>query len=674
MAIDIRAKVICNLGDLISASVSDDYIQGSGLIKTTGSCELNGIYSPSFGTNVTFSYIKNGIERKIPRTLKVISSFADPFRRRTTVQLGCPLTYMQDAKEPIKWQAFDDPLNTGFEENDQSIVVVPIFASSIANECLFRIGLSGSTGLSNAFSISEFDFSSGYVNILSDLLVSECRCGYVDGNETFQTFKIDNNAGQASLILESDLIDIGPIGVGQPPGDSVVVTYSSLKLKSPDPDESEQEVANRNWEEEKTEGAEQEVVLEGEYVTGINTGDTWTQTYKYIPETRSKTYYDTWDRVILRRTVEKTILAEVNPEYVKQGISSQNLGTSVGNQNVYRLSETIIKYKKNAPVAVAGTPTLEEGYDEVESETSCSYETSYAKMASLSFNYYNADDDTFASIPDEPYPDFSILNTPNPAPYAYSSQLTEKTTTTSETYSRQISFVTSDNTRTDLGNIPVTKTVTNKKVAYPRTGKGQQYITSLIEEKAGESSLAVILSTVLSQFSRLTDTGTETRTFTGREIALQTRPPAADRAISSLADGGDPNNGYSVESSSQIELISGSASATRRVEFSMPFAPDDRFVKFGTGPTATFLSIPSNAAVQATAFGRVQNLLLMGNRYGINIQIVPELMPPRPFSPIAIQANGISAIYATNATSWVMDANGIIASTDALFIGAIGQA
>ena len=99
MAIDIRATVTCSLGTLISASISDDYIQGSGLVKTKGSVELSEIVTPALGTAITFSYTKNGVTRNIPRKLRVLSSFADPFRRTTKVELGCKLTYLSDLQE-----------------------------------------------------------------------------------------------------------------------------------------------------------------------------------------------------------------------------------------------------------------------------------------------------------------------------------------------------------------------------------------------------------------------------------------------------------------------------------------------------------------------------------------------------------------------------------------------
>ena len=41
MAVDIRCVVSCSLGTPISGSVNDEYVQGTGLIKTTGSVVIN---------------------------------------------------------------------------------------------------------------------------------------------------------------------------------------------------------------------------------------------------------------------------------------------------------------------------------------------------------------------------------------------------------------------------------------------------------------------------------------------------------------------------------------------------------------------------------------------------------------------------------------------------------
>ena len=131
----------------------------------------------------------------------------------------------------------------------------------------------------------------------------------------------------------------------------------------------------------------------------------------------------------------------------------------------------------------------------------------------------------------------------------------------------------------------------------------------------------------------------------------------------------DPNNGYSTQSASKIVLALGSAAAERRIEFSLPYAPDDRFFGPSGGP---FYSIRSNVDQVAMKYGRVQNRLLLGNRSGISMQLAPERMPVSPFLPIILEANGLSALYRVNGASWAFDANGIIASMDALFWGAVG--
>ena len=245
MTVDIRGEVTCSLGTLISASISDDYVQGSGLIKTSGSCEIADVIVPDVGTAVTFTHTPiGGSPVNVPRKLRVLSSFADPFRRVTSVELGCILTYKEDLTEKVDWSVYDDPDNSDFEEGvDDKIVVVPISAQRLAQICVDKINFSGGTSgltLTNKFSIKkrDFDFSSGYVSVLSDLLVSESLCGYVDFNETLKIFPLDVPSTDETpltgvpIFYGSDLIDIGSINSGQIPGEAVTVSVS-LSLARP---------------------------------------------------------------------------------------------------------------------------------------------------------------------------------------------------------------------------------------------------------------------------------------------------------------------------------------------------------------------------------------------------------------------------------------------------------
>ncbi len=192
---------------------------------------------------------------------------------------------------------------------------------------------------------------------------------------------------------------------------------------------------------------------------------------------------------------------------------------------------------------------------------------------------------------------------------------------------------------------------------YARTSSGQNYLTSLIEEDPDENYLEVV-----SRAGRLVDVGTSFRTVAGREATLQSRPGLD---VGGLADGGDPDNGYKTSASSDLVLSLGSASSQRRIEFSLPYAPDDIFSRSGL----VFTSTPSDASAKAKKFGIVQNRILLGTRQGMSIQVEPERIPSEPFAPLYIQARSLTALYRINGMSWVMDSNGIIASTDALYWG-----
>jgi hypothetical protein len=101
----------------------------------------------------------------------------------------------------------------------------------------------------------------------------------------------------------------------------------------------------------------------------------------------------------------------------------------------------------------------------------------------------------------------------------------------------------------------------------------------------------------------------------------------------------------------------------------MPYAPDDTFSGPSGGP---FTATASDASAKANRYGRVQNRLLLGNRNGINLQLAPERLPAAPYSPLYVQASGLTAIYRANGTSWAFDSNGIVCSIDALFWAAVG--
>jgi hypothetical protein len=684
MAIDIRAEVLCSLGTIISGSIGDDYLQGSGLIKTQGSVLISGLITPAIGTIVTFTYVKQGITRKIPRKMRVLSSFADPFRRTTQVELGCKLTYLSDLKESVKWFVFDDPLNEEFTEEDAAIVTLPISAVSVASRCLSEIGITAtSIPLTSRFSIPEFDFSPGYVDILSGLLVSESYFGYLDRNEVLQVQSLDQDGGTGPVFTKQDIIDIGSIGVGSLPGEAVTVTYSTLVLSVPTVEEAEAageepgeggvealvdpedpELTSEEKEKAKDRKEEQERI-NWERIDTSSTPQSFYVSYTRAIEGVSTNLVETYSGAFSSSTTTSYMIVSGGKE-VPSSRTTTNLGPSIS-----VLSSAAQQYLQNGISfnnvnLTLSTSTETFSYDGDGNQTGSIKTTVQSEAAVLGAAALKwADPSAFYTIN-----------------YG-GSVITERVEQSSQTTSG------------------FTRETTTTYLLHSLTQDGQQGIANATQD-ATVLDTPSIAGAILS--GGLSHSDTSTTTTRRGTASSQSRPSQADRnneAYAKRPSGGtvsvydpavidgvppedtttsagldgdpdestDPNNGYSTKSSSEIVLALGSAAAERRIEFSLPYAPDDRFWGFSGGP---FFSIRSNAASIARRYGRVQNRLLLGNRNGISMQIAPERMPAAPFSPITVKANGLSALYRVNGASWAFDANGIVASMDALFWGATG--
>ena len=174
----------------------------------------------------------------------------------------------------------------------------------------------------------------------------------------------------------------------------------------------------------------------------------------------------------------------------------------------------------------------------------------------------------------------------------------------------------------------------------------------------GFTSFEYWIDGLVGRAAQLRPAGTETRIRTARQFGLQRRPSQADRNTASSF------KAPPTDQVAEIAWVTGSSESKNAVEFSVPYAPDDRLV-WGGG--STFTVERSDAQAKALRYGRIQNALLLGNRNGVSLQIPVELMPAAPFDPIYVQASGYIGQYRTNGTSYTFDAGGIVATTDALF-------
>jgi hypothetical protein len=635
MTIDLRANISCSLGPIISGNISDDYLQGSGLVKVSGDVELSGIFTPATGTVVTFSYTKSGITRSIPRKLRVLGSFADPFRRITKVSLGCKLTYLSDLKEPIDWTAFDDPENDDYTSADAEIITIPIRASSIMNKCLAELGITASGNpLTNKFSIESFDFSSGYVSILSDLLVSESYCGHLDQNEVLQIFSLDEEGGTGPVINSTKIIDLDATNFGQLPGEAVTVSYSTLRLKRDiniDDDDGNNTTNAVKPEEDTFESVTREEVITYQDFNGTqqfklypvfeSTKVTTTSrsfTIRILSPLSSGNYYIISGYERVRKVVKRVTEEETSSVTVEGGLVSNYLKNG--------------EYYYPSQVKKTTTETFE--YDAYGNEKF--YQRVVLGTQAHLVGTFGVQEWCFSS------PTGLLSVAPGRGQNTYL-ELEKRWTKTTNDFQR---------VRTQTFG-PWTSTIA-----------GQQAIAEGFKNISTYLDLLSAISYCSSRGLALIDSRVTSRRISEGEVGPSTE--ATNNANN--ADGGDPNNGYRTDSVSELELALGSPTAQRRIEFSLPYAPDDIFIKTADGYT----SVPSDAPQKAAKYGRVQNRLLLGNRSGMNLQLEPEIFPTKPFSPIMVQANGLSALYRVNGTNWQLSAEGLLVSTDALFWGAIG--
>jgi hypothetical protein len=259
MTVDIRAKVICSLGQVIEASISDDLLSETGLIRTTGEVTIQGLRSFGRGRLVEFAYIQahRGTVSRFPRALRVIKSTADPYAKTTRVELGCKLAMSESIKLPDVFKAVEHPPEwwhgtvrdivpqsvlgelqqfapgTEIKNYQVSWPPPPVSSKELIEYCLRKIGISSFSGTSDLtfhFMRPSVDLSSGYVQVIGDLLISHCLYGRLNAAEVFKVSPIDIFSGRSGpTVTDADLINLEPISGGEDPAGTVMVSFNSVQ-------------------------------------------------------------------------------------------------------------------------------------------------------------------------------------------------------------------------------------------------------------------------------------------------------------------------------------------------------------------------------------------------------------------------------------------------------------
>jgi hypothetical protein len=247
MTVDFRATVLTNLGNCISGDVGSNHIgDGTGLIKTQGRLLMDGIVNPARGTEVELMIVQQQLGQitRFPKPMYVLRAVPDVLNRTSEIEIGCKLTLMEDLKRKDRY----------FSENDRPPLVnqVPIFgdarggqviryfqvsyyywpvtAQNVLLYCLDKIGIElseDSANLDFVFMRRSMDLSSGYVQIIGDLIRSETKYGRILPDGTLQIRGLNFQLGRSGPILTNENIyTIEAIDGAALPPDEFTVGYN----------------------------------------------------------------------------------------------------------------------------------------------------------------------------------------------------------------------------------------------------------------------------------------------------------------------------------------------------------------------------------------------------------------------------------------------------------------
>jgi hypothetical protein len=570
----------------------------------------------------------------------VLSSFADPLanngRGQTTVELGCLLTYMEDAAEPAELNTRDDDElgNDTQADEDFDAIGASISAKYIFKQCAAAIGVTYSFNdgpLASTFRLDTIDLEVGYVSVMSDLLVSESMVGELDGNEVLQIRALTEAVGEAGKLLNTtNVLSIAPLNAGELPGENVAVQYSSWRLKEPDPDDG---FGDNRWELSVTTGP-----IVRYYVQSGD--DVFRLEGRSTTETRTTYESAVVDGKTISRVKEVETVKDI-PEVEVAGEYYTALLEVFGSVPVDGWGQGLDGVPQSPTDRSIEITTYEYRPDgKVSSVIRRKTETWLAIVGRMNI--------TLAWPP-------TVLNPPDG--FALS-EISE----TRYLYA-DVSITTFGSGGAGSFNRPdrVRRIEQEDFVMYPFTQEGQQ-------AAAAGNARSDTKEHAISQIRGMIDTGLISR---GVIVTNEYSSDDPDNVVPSEIERSNSIGGTDdpLERSTETVWVYGDQQSIRRRVFRMPFAPDDLV----TGTSGNYTVTPSNAEDVARLFGRVQNKLLFGARYGVQLQLLPVQVPAMAFDALNVDLAGVMGQFRLNNLSYVIEPGEVVCGCNALYWGTIGS-
>ena len=628
--IDSRATVTCSLGEVISGGVSDSYLQGSGLVMTKGQLTLVGLKTPAIGSSVTVNYQMNGGgSGRIPRDLRVLSAFADPLRGTSEISLGCTLTYLDGVMPVPSLQdgraAYVSPRQLECLNGlPKSAFPPPIMADDLFRYCLQKLGIACTAILKNSYVMDEYDLSGGYVAAIGNLLLSESKVGYINETGNLSVINLDEVPNGTITITVDDVIDISSINSGEQPATIAIVPYIDKKLENYNPEDAK-------WDEVETIGSPQSVTLKWSEGSEIVSHTPSTRTVTEYGEPTKLTdqcdlyeggYGDLSNTVVRTTTERSTVLGQSSGGYATAVYEG---GFNPGTSRAGVITE-ITEYEFDAK-------------DRPSKTTRSIYEPMFVYAGRMSLPWVLGEQ--------------ALILGSEPV-------LVERSIEEHD-YAGEIEVPTGIRPGVDMPDMVVHQR--SHRYTYQAWGKTQGGSQAPAESTTIDAfeSVNQVQSYIYESLGLILTNSevTANKTFNPKG---DTRPGEADRGAQ---QGTLDNAGRTTK---YVELqFSSFGSDPRVVQYSPPHLTESYFSSGGT-------AINVDCYAVSAAFGRAQHALTIGNRLGVNIQTTPDKGNFFPFSGVSINLKGYSGRFAANSLNYSFDANGILCSFDALYMGAEGSA
>lgn len=719
--IDARARCVCNLGPVISGSLSDSHIQGGGMIFTTGSLELAGLFNHPAGTRVKMAFAGNGRLSAAPRNnLLVLSCLANPLTRRTQVELGCGLTYRKNkgvGRHP--WWHLTSTIGVNLDQQPKPHTTG---VTSYLYRLLDLCGLSFDSAWTNTvdqYLLDDFEeLGSGYLGKAADILSTFGYFAYASSYDAVRIRPLPGAFGtsaSSTIIDLSSIIDLQLTSGGEDPVQQAIgaVTYSSISVA---PEEVQQEAITVPETPQQNNPTAATQPQPQQQVAAVSYQNKWressTETVSFIKYYKDETYdFDApvREKVVtteivqapdnrVRERVVQTVTGvgraagSIVQDMIDSGLA-QSLREEPNSSVDDVIADHIVAARRNAALPVDRYIFERMTYEEVpvESEPTASGETQREKryrLRSKTVLEWLSDLEVFGRLPARNHSLFQQIPIPEVLDLkqyaldvnkedAGNASLIERIL---EDYKRPSGSVVEEagggqsagsqlpELTLDAGRMLVRQERYDYLYSDKYVKETKRVWVANGETQAGQYQINKAMKKARQQQA---ENGTRYLIDPTPFLNLYAPLVLDDVQIQfkSVDDEEEqppsyPSN-YEIKPATEYAATSQDTGATADSNsrtFEVPAPPDDV-------PDANGLVRKANVKAIAANYARNQNALIMAHRFGAQLTVPLGVLPPDPLSLITVRVDGISGVYLINGTSWAFDSDSCLVSTDAGYLG-----